>query len=204
VLLLPLALLIGVLWQSNRPPDELVLPPADNREPRPRPRLRTTPKSIPTPKVDVAPAMLPPKLTLFVPNDNAELERKTVDNPVTKSSGSPDKDFVKVADAALALLEKRVPNLFPAGSFVGSVQRDGDVVSVNLSRKWYEMPKWTQGTSNAILAQDAIVNTLTSAAQDESNSIKVRFLQDGKPAELLGELDLTEPVSANTDTVAKG
>jgi hypothetical protein len=203
VLLLPLALLIGTVWRMWRVPNEFTLPPTDDtsRPSKPKPKPHHTPGTVA--KAPTAAPKLPAKVTVFVPDDDARLQPQTIVNPVSKSSGDSGKDYLKVADAALKALAKKSPDLFPPGSFIGPVQREGDLVKVNLSRKWYEMPQWNQGASFATLAQDSIVDTLAAADGKSPSPIKVQFLQEGKPAELLGELDLSEPISPNTDSVDK-
>jgi len=201
VLLLPLILLAGVLWQLRREPEpQPVNQFVSNSAAPPGPRLKPT--TAPTaPKTAATKIKVPDKLTVFVPDDNAVLQRQVVDNPFDEYLGSGDQ-YEMVAGMSLNMLTRKAPDLFPQGSFIGSVQREGNLVKVNLSKKWYAMPQWNQGSSFAMLAQDSIVNTLAAADAGKSGAIKVQFLQDGKPAQLLGELDMSEPLSPSKDLVA--
>jgi len=163
----------------------------------------TRPTPIITPN-KVASNLLPKKLTLFVPNDDAKLERVQIVNTVQTSDGDPFNDYVRMADVAVKALEKRAPELFPAGSYLAPVTREGDLVSINFASKWYQMPLWTQGSANATLAQESIVNSLAMIEPIRSRTINVQFLQDGKIATTLGEIDLKDPLTANIPPVAKG
>lgn len=199
VLLLPAALLIGVLWQLWREPEQPVQSVMDNGlTPPKKPQTRSTQ----APEVGSSIEKPPAKLTIFVPNDNAMLERQVIDNPLSEYSNTGQDHYEQVADVALNMLEKKAPDLFPPGSIIGSIKREDELVKINLKKQWYELPQWTQGSSLSVLAQDSIVNTLAALDAQSGTPIKVQFLQDGKPAQLLGELDLSEPLSPNTDSVA--
>lgn len=200
LLILPVILVGGILWMMMRKSEESVTPVTPLVGNRPTGN-RATPPIVKDP---AATKLLPAKLTIFVPNDNAELERQMVDNPVKQSNGDPNQDYIQMAGAAMKLLEKKAPDLLPAGSFLGPVRREGDMVTVDFSKKWYDMPQWSQGSARATLTQDAIVNTLAMIDEKRAGSIKVQFLQDGKLATTFGELDLKDPLTPNLDTAGKG
>src|SRR5687768_10612890 len=80
VLLLPAALLIGVLWQSGRLTDERMPPMMQNGMTPAKPRAKPTvaPKAPKVQKPRIAKSEGDGKVTIFVPDDNAMLQRQVV------------------------------------------------------------------------------------------------------------------------------
>lgn len=209
VFLLPLALLMGTLWQFWRESEESSTPPADNNDnavatPRPRPTPTPKPKPTPQPTPRPKPAAAPVKLTLFVPNENGELQRSVVTHPDLLNSELPtatDTAFSVLAAGSLGLLFKKAPENFPPGTkLLGSPKLEGDVARVNLSKE-FQQPEFWQGSTQTQMTVYSIVNTV-AAESDDTKPVKVQFLVEGKPIDVLGELDVSEPLEPDMTLVA--
>jgi hypothetical protein len=205
VLLLPLILLIGAVWQSWRksePPSSQ--PPKVNRGPRrqptPRPQPKPTPQSTPTAEGTAV------KLTLFVPNENGELQRSVVTDPKLSSNNlptAPDSAFSVLAADSLKWLFKKAPENFPTGTkLLTPPKLEDNVVRLNLSKE-FQQPDFWQGSTQTLMTVYSIVNTVAAVEAGDTKPIKVQLLVEGKPIDVLGELDVSEPLEADTTLVAK-
>ncbi|HVF10049.1 MAG TPA: GerMN domain-containing protein [Abditibacteriaceae bacterium] len=204
VLLLPIALLAGGWWMMNREPDEPKAPPVDNvvtaPTPRPEPTVKPT-AAKPAPGGDLL------KVTVFMPDDNGTLRRRTVTEPdlkITELPTPPSTYYKVVAARAVALLLKQSPQDFPAGTRLISLKQanGSNIVQANFNDK-FAQPDFWQGSTQTQMTVYSIVNTL-AAVDNPEKKVRVQFLIEGKPVDILGELDTAEPFEPDMTLVAKG
>jgi hypothetical protein len=197
------ALLIGVLWQINRQPDQPATPVPDSGTARPTPIATLAPATTPTP---------PPKKPgknrfaasriIFVPGDDGMLHQRTIREPATAvEMHTRDYDLVSkvAAERSLQLLFKRAPESFPPGTRVPSVQQEknSDVIRVSFNKAFAQSDFWSS-EARTELAIYAIVNTLAAG-----KNARVQLLIEGKPIQTLGEFDASDPFEPDKTLVAK-
>lgn len=90
--------------------------------------------------------------------------------------------------------EKGVTAL-PKGSEVLGTFLAGGILTINLNRAFEE--KFPSSSAATLLAVYSVVNTLTELPGIE----KVSFQIEGKPVEVLGELDVSEPLTGKPDMI---
>jgi spore germination protein GerM len=126
------------------------------------------------------------------------------DLPNTELPTAPDTAFSLLAADSLRLLFKKAPENFPPGTkLIDSPKLDGDAVRVNLSKE-FQTPEFWQGSTQTQMTVYSIVNTVAAVESgDDTKPLKVLFLVDGKPVDVLGELDVSEPLEPDMTLVAK-
>jgi len=183
---LPLLLVIGFIWQVRRDTPQMETP--DDKQ-VPAPAATATP---------VAPTPAPPKarsLIIFVPGDDALLHKRSIQEQTLPAGGTD----AAPATRAVQRLLKSSPRDFPPGTRLSEVKTDGKVARVNLNRAFMKPDFW-QGSTQTQMTIYSIVNTV-AAQSDES--LKVQFLIEGKPVEVLGEYDVSEPIEPKKELVAE-
>lgn len=198
VAVLPLILLGGALWQSDKPDGSLDnMSLSDNAiQTRPRPKATATPTPQPQEQKFT--------YTLFVPNGDGHLQRKTITVQKTPPS-TIHTNFEMESGRTLSLLLQKSPRSFPPGArMLGVPQLDETgTVRVNWNRQ-FTNPKFWQGETRTDEAIYAIVNTLAAVPIEKANTVcGVQFLIEGKPIQSLGEVDTSDAIEPDMSLVAK-
>lgn len=207
VLLLPIALLLGAVLFKINADHEGTTNAVDNNTVSP-----SVAHTIPRHNVDNTKSQ-PNSTTqeanqvvLYVPNDQAELTRQPISLDklgVGKLEGGLEKNFETVGKAALNRIFTKYPAYFPAGTRVESLKKTGNEVTLDLPADFATSPLWEKGDSFGLVASNSIVNTLAAVAGDGTLApIKVRFLSGGKSFEVLGQIDMTDPLEPNPTPVS--
>jgi hypothetical protein len=201
VLLLPLALFAGALWQSNREPDTPLGNMDMNGNPTRNAARNAVDNTVQGSTDGTKPDLQPERRTVFIPDDNGYLRQTTIQDPSPRSAPEGQQPYGPLVE----LLVDKYPEHFPAGTEVlddGKVQ--GDVVTLNFN-KAFEQPDFWQGSARTLTTVYSIVNTVSAYGTETNKSTpKVRFLVEGKPVDVLGELDVSEPLQPDTSLVKKG
>jgi spore germination protein GerM len=196
LLLLPIAALLFMLWNNNRP---------QPTPPQAGPTTTSTQSADATPTTGTQSGG-PFKITIFVPDDNAELQKREIVVPDMDENTlptAPDKHFEEVSTRALELLLQKAPETFPTGTRLSKpVTLQDGIARVDLNAAFQQPEFWQKGDTYALLATNAIVNTVASANMQPDQAIKVRFLVEGKPLHILGQLDFSDPVEPDPKLVA--
>jgi hypothetical protein len=205
VLLLPALLLVGAIWITTRAQTGEVVPPVAQNSAQP-PVDHAVPRGNTGGKKPGLTQAGSSRVALYFINDQAELDRREVpldDLIHTPLKGPPSQNFEVVGTAALQRVFKENAGYFPDDIKVESLKKEGDLVTLDLPANFATSTVWSKGDSFPMLATDSIVNTLAAVAGDGKLApIKVRFLSGGKPFELLGEIDMTEPLHPIESRVA--
>jgi hypothetical protein len=131
----------------------------------------------------------PVELTLFVPNDNAMLEKHSVKDSIGSSA-----HFADLAKDAFTLLQEKAPDNFPAGTKLLDVKTNDDGTAVlNFNSKFNDSSFW-HGSARTLMGTYSIVNTITAIPADDFRAQQVQFQVEGKPIAVLGELDVNDPL----------
>jgi len=187
ILLLPLLLGAGIVWQQTRDtsqPDDTP-PPRIHRKPLHKP----TPQSLGTPK----PALqYSNPTTILVPGDDEKLHEKPFKNDV------PAKDDANLNEAYTRWINAVVqatPELFPPGTRVQSVKVGGDAEPAQVSfNQAFAKPEFWNGETKTKMAVYSIVNTLSPVMAGKGRNVPVQILVDGKRIETLGEFDTSDAI----------
>ncbi|HEX8235191.1 MAG TPA: GerMN domain-containing protein [Abditibacteriaceae bacterium] len=199
VLLLPLALFAGALWQSNHEPDT----PLGNMDMNGTMSHNAASNAVGNttdsgPNATTKTRTAEVTYTIYVPDDNGKLHRKTIKEKDTVYVDG-DATYHRNPDRALELLFKNAPDLFPAGTKLtdGGVKRPpgetGGLWQVSLNKGFQESEQWRSETVTQV-ALGAIALT-TESALELSYPPRIQILVDGKPVQTLGEYDLSDPIS---------
>ncbi len=174
--------------------------------------LTTVPTETPTALSDqtAAPNASELKLILFVPNEDARLDRKILPSDIkleasAESATNRTQQKAKIATAAVQKLLQTAPEDFPAGTqLVAPAQIKGGVLELNFNEKFTD-PSFWQGSARVLSSLQAITHTAVESKNQISGSEAdgVRFLVDGKRIEILGELDMSDPVQIDETMVSK-
>lgn len=164
--------------------------------------LKTQPPSSPSNTAPPAKSLNPPNtsqkvtLTLYLPNANAMLEKHT-----TEEALATPLHFKNLAPVAFSLLQKEAPGDFPAGTKLLGVQTQGKDVAVLNFNSNFNAPAFWQGSSRTLMTVYSIVNTITALPADDFKAQEVLFLVDGKPIEVLGDLEVHDPLKPDQQWV---
>jgi hypothetical protein len=146
VLLLPLALFAGTLWQKSQPPGT----PLGNMDmsgstARNATDNSVTPRPTPTHRSGAPDPNTAVELILYVPDDNAELQRQVITDPTLSMGEMPTApsraDSVTATRAVSALFEK-ARDVFPSGTklvkavTVPDASEEKNVIRVDLNRNF--------------------------------------------------------------------
>ena len=145
----------------------------------------------------------PPKkqsvsLTLFIPNENAMLEKHTLTlNDATST------DFSNLAKIAFAALQQKAPYNFPKGTELLDVKtKDNGTAILDFNSKFADTGFW-QGSATTMMGTYSIVNTITALPADDFKAQQVQFFIEGKPIAVLGELDVQDPLKPDMQWLQK-
>jgi len=119
--------------------------------------------------------------------------------PETKSIKVAENDFALATLKALVETlpnDKTMQNIFPKGTKVLGVDVKNGIAVVNFSK---EFAAKTEGEYATVMMVNAVVNTLTQYPEIK----KVRILVEGRKIEVLGQMDLEEPLSRNETFIKK-
>jgi spore germination protein GerM len=135
-------------------------------------------------------------ITLFIPNDNAMLEKHTVEDDAATST-----HFKDLAQSAFTLLQSKSPGNFPAGTKLLGIQTGNDgTASLNFNSSFANSSFW-HGSARTLMTTYSIVNTITALQADDFKAQQVQFLVEGKPVGALGGLDVHDPLKADMQWV---
>jgi spore germination protein GerM len=151
-------------------------------------------------------------MVLFLPDENAQLKRKVLPAPFPALPASEFSDArkrsawqEKLATSTVQKLLQTAPQDFPAGARLSSpVVLKGDVLDLNFNSAFAQSQFW-QGSARTLSSVYSLVNSVSNTAGQSGlapTKPKVRFLIDGKPIEVLGELSMDEPLEADMKLVA--
>jgi hypothetical protein len=144
------------------------------------------------------PEKKPVSLTLFIPNENAMLEKHTLTlNDATSTHFS---DLAKIAFAAL---KQKAPYNFPKGTELLDVKtKDDGTAILDFNSKFADTGFW-QGSATTTMGTYSIVNTITALPADDFKAQQVQFYIEGKPIAVLGELDVQDPLKPDMQWLQK-
>lgn len=205
VLLLPLALFAGALWQRERGPDR----PLGNMDMNGVVTRNATNNSVDnTVGTDTPTRPGTVTYTIYVPNDDGKLQRKTITEKAPSSSAD-DAAQPRNANRALELLFQNAPELFPDNTKLtnGGLKRApgeaGNLWQVSFNEDFQQADRWRSETITRV-ALGAIA--LTAESSLDASSPQIQILVDGKPVQTLGEYDVSDPISARefNSLVAQG
>lgn len=139
---------------------------------------------------------------IFIPNDDGQLRRVVVKDPPGHASTN-DTEMAYSIDAAYVVkqLLKEAPAEFPANTSLLGVKVDPakKIASINLSKD-FAAPGFWQGSTRTLSTVYAVVNTVAAVHPRTAN--KVQILVNGKPVDVLGEFDASEPLEPDNKLVA--
>jgi hypothetical protein len=186
ILLLPLLLGAGIVWQQTRDtsqPDDT--PPRIHRKPLHKP----TPQSSGTPK----PALqYSNPTTILVPGDDEKLHEKPFKNDVPAKN---DANLTEAYTHWINAVVQATPELFPPGTRVQSVKVGSDAEPAQVSfNQAFAKPEFWNGETKTKMAVYSIVNTLSPVMAGKGRNVPVQILVDGKRIETLGEFDTSDPI----------
>jgi hypothetical protein len=165
--------------------------------------LKSHPSANSTPiNQPVQPIKIPDKksisLTLFVPNENAMLEKHSFNLEDSTSA-----HFTDLAKVAFAALMKKAPYNFPKGTELLDVKtKENGTAILDFNSKFADASFW-QGSATTMMGTYSIVNTITALPADDFKAQQVQFLIEGKPIAVLGELDVQDPLKPDMQWLQK-
>lgn len=139
---------------------------------------------------------------IFVPNADGQLRSVEVkDRPIGLSTTNDANAYMTSTAFVMKHLLAEAPAEFPAGTRLLGVKVDETkkVASVDLSKEFTTAGFW-QGSTRTLATVYAVVNTV--AAVNPKTANKVQILVEGKPIDLLGEFDASEPLEPDNKLVA--
>jgi spore germination protein GerM len=176
------AVALGGWWLKNQPPS---------------PVINAAGMNVPPP-LNTVPNKKQIELTLFIPNDNAMLEKHSVED-----SHGTSAHFADLARNAFSLLLEKAPANFPAGTKLLDVKTNNNGTDVlNFNSKFSDSNFW-HGSALSLMGTYSIVNTITALPADDFKAQRVQFLVEGKPITVLGELDVHDPLEPDMQWVQK-
>lgn len=176
------AVALGGWWLKSQPPS---------------PVLNTAGMTTPSPEVK-APNNKNITLTLFIPNDNAMLEKHAVTDTNRTSA-----HFADLAQNAFALLLQKAPANFPKETKLINVKTNPDGTAIlNFNSKFNDSSFW-HGSALTLMGTYSIVNTMTALPADDFKAQQVQFQVEGKPIAVLGGLDVHDPLKPDMQWVQK-
>jgi hypothetical protein len=189
-LVLPVALIGGLFWFNDRPP----APTTDTS-------ITETATPSATPDGGGGSAALPAVVQIYLPDENGTLttQKATLQRTdgVWANQASRGKQVIE------SLLTKS-PADFPSGTKVLDTTYGGDgTLDLNFNEA-FRSPNFWQGSARTLSTVYAIVNSVVKQQYAGDSVSKVRILIEGKPVDVLGELDLSEPLGPDMSLVAKG
>jgi hypothetical protein len=152
----------------------------------------------------------PIQLVLFVPDDNGRLQRKSVPSNLPPfnageltDAGQLEKVQAKAATLALERLMQQSPADFPNGAKMRApiVLKNG-VAHVDFNSNFADPDFW-QGSARILASTQAIAQTVSGTMKPLGEAPKggVQLMIDGKPLDVLGDLDVSEPIQPDNKMV---
>jgi len=137
-------------------------------------------------------------LTLYIPNENAMLEK----HPLKLEDGTST-HFADLSKLAFSTLMQKVPYNFPKGTKLLHVKTgDNGIAILDFNSNFNDASFW-HGSSTTLMAVYSIVDTITTLPADDFKAQQVQFLIEGKPIAVLGELDMQDPLKPDMQWVQK-
>ncbi len=200
ILLLPLLLGAGIVWQQTRdtPQPEDTTPERIHRKPISTPTPQATPAITPKPAIEYS---IPD--TILVPGDDEKLHEKPFKNDVSPKGGT---NLTQAYTHWINAVVQATPELFPPGTRVQSVKVGSDAEPAQVSfNQAFAKPEFWNGETKTKMAVYSIVNTLSPVMAGKGRNVPVRILVDGKRIETLGEFDTSDAIepdfSLNADSL---
>lgn len=208
-LLFPIALLALVVFLNSRAPEpqndsplntSSMTPAADDGPPATNAaEASATAASRPVRRTPQKAEQVSTPQQILVPGDDALLHPK----PFKPSGvGGP----MEVRRDSLNAIIKAAPDLFPDKAQVKSVQHDSAkkriVVSVNSA--FADDSFWNKSEKITELAVYALVNSVARMNEPKGEETPVQIVVEDKPGDVLGQFDISEPIEANWQLMAKG
>lgn len=128
------------------------------------------------------------RIVYVVPSDGTQ-KLKAVKTKITFTANRIGQSL------AQEVLKQNAKNL-PAGVKVLGLEVKDGLAKLNLSKEFVQKG---QGENALTMTVYALVNTLTEIPEIK----KVQFLSEGKPIEVLGQMDLTDPLTRAKDYLSK-
>lgn len=162
-----------------------------------------SPPPVPTPAATplATQAAVPTTVEVFVPDADGRLQRRKV-----RIKAAAEPSMTQRARLAAQHLLSHAAGNFPPGTrlmdFAGTgspIRQRGGVVEVNFNQAFLNNEFW-QGETRVQAGVYAIVNTLATA---EGKQSKVQLLVEGKPLDVIGEMDVHDPIAPDLSLVAK-
>lgn len=200
ILLLPLLLGAGIVWQQTRdtPQPEDTTPERIHRKPISTPTPQATPAITPKPAIEYS---IPD--TILVPGDDEKLHEKPFKNDISAKGGA---NLPSVYTRWINAVVQATPELFPPGTRVQSVKVGSDAEPAQVSfNQAFSKPEFWNGETKTKMAVYSIVNTLSPVMAGKGRNVPVQILVDGKRIETLGEFDTSDAIepdfSLNADSL---
>jgi hypothetical protein len=206
VLLLPLALFAGAMWQNSRPPDTPLGSMDMNGTVKRQPADNAVDNSVGNAATNAA--IKEGRLferTVFVPDDDGYLRKRIIIAQYPGPTTDWPHFYGRMSAHLVQLMLRDYPENFPEGTKIleeGVVK--GDVVTLNFNRA-FEQPEFWQGSTRTLNTIYSIVNTVSHyGARPGKETPSVRLLVEGKPVESLGEIEADKPFKPDMSLVKPG
>lgn len=135
--------------------------------------------------------------TLFVPDDNGDLVKREAKDEVVLPA-DPQQARAAQAQHVVTALMKAAPDDFPKGAQLLKTHVSGATVQLDFNEAFTQSDFW-QGSARTMATIYALVNTVAASTPDTKD---VQFLVNGKPVELLGEMEAATPFEPKKELVA--
>lgn len=134
--------------------------------------------------------------SLFLPNEDAVLEKTPIDK-----KDLPSSKFKDQAKSAIELIQRQSPNDLPPGTKLLDVQTNNNgTATLNFNSAFANDDFW-YGSARTITTLYSIVNTVASLQADDFKASQIQFLVEGKTVEVLGEFDVHDPLKPDMQWV---
>jgi hypothetical protein len=144
---------------------------------------------------------VPASLTIYLPAKHGKLERRVVKGKLYDQMPTAPTTYASVvAEKALPLLFQKAQSSFPRGTKLTRFPEieDDFVMRVSLSKQFLQRGFWNS-QEKVLSAVYAIVNTAVEGYGLPENSLRVRFLIEGKPLRNLANMDMRKPLRPRYD-----
>ena len=218
ILIAAIALLVGVfvVFSLLRAPDSTpnaAIPTPSQLVPAPA----QTPGAA-TPAATIAEAQIKPvPLVIFTLNDDALLDRKTPTAMLPPASAQLKTDAPARASwlassgaTALSALMQDTPSDWPKGTLLRSVKVADNNFQVDFNSAFNQSGAWqgsalvTGVTQSIAWTLDGVRRGLAKAVSTEIAPMNVRLSVEGKPLQLLGELEIGSKLTPDEDALTPG
>ena len=204
ILLLPLLLGAGIVWQQTRdtPQPQDTTTARVRQRPIRKPAPQATPKSAEAPKPAIQYSI---PTTILVPEDDEKLHAKPWKALPSGAPAGQNIDLKDLHTRWMNAVVQATPELFPPGTRVKSVEvgsvREPAQVDFNAA---FAKPDFWNGELKTQMAVYSIVNTLSPVMSGKGRNVPVQILVEGKRIETLGEFDASDAIEPDFSLNAKG